>query len=167
MYGNQYMIDNLNRQKDRIDEMIRNYQQPQPVNNFINTAQTLPKDLIEWRVLNENEEVDNLYVSTKTLFINDSMMVLKGVDGSLEKYEIRKIYPIDKKDEKINQLEEEIKKLKEVINNESAKSNEPVGNVKQSNITTNVDVESKPKTTCKPVSKQDNAGTSRTSCKDM
>ena len=86
MYGNnQYMIDNLNRQKDRIDDMIRNYQQPQPVNNFINTNQMPSKDLIEWRVLNENEEVDNLYVANKTLFINDNLMVLKGVDGSLEK----------------------------------------------------------------------------------
>ena len=90
MYGNQYMIDNLNRQKDRIDDMIRTYQQPQPVNNFINTSQSPYKDLIEWRVLNENEEVDNLYVANKTLFINDSLMVLKGVDGSLEKWKVKK-----------------------------------------------------------------------------
>lgn len=37
-------------------------------------------------MLNENEEVDNLYVANKTLFINDNLMVLKGVDGSLEKW---------------------------------------------------------------------------------
>jgi hypothetical protein len=123
------MIDNLNRQKDRIDEMIRNYQQPQPVNNFINTNQMPSRDLVEWRVLNENEEVDNLYVSNKTLFINDNLMVLKGVDGSLEKWEVKKIYPIDKKDEKINQLEEEIKKLKEALN-EPTKSNESVDDSK-------------------------------------
>lgn len=127
--NNQYMIDNLNRQKDRIDEMIRNYQQPQPVNNFINTSQASNQNLIEWRVLNENEEVDNLYVSNKTLFINDNLMVLKGVDGSLEKWEVKKIYPIDKKDEKISQLEEEIKKLKEALN-EPTKSNESVDDSK-------------------------------------
>ena len=127
--NNQYLIDNLNRQKDRIDEMIRNYQQPQPVNNFINTNQMPSRDLVEWRVLNENEEVDNLYVSNKTLFINDNLMVLKGVDGSLEKWEVKKIYPIDKKDEKINQLEEEIKKLKEALN-EPTKSNESVDDSK-------------------------------------
>lgn len=127
--NNQYMIDNLNRQKDRIDEMIRNYQQPQPVNNFINTNQMPSRDLVEWRVLNENEEVDNLYVSNKTLFINDNLMVLKGVDGSLEKWEVKKIYPIDKKDEKISQLEEEIKKLKEALN-EPTKSNESVDDSK-------------------------------------
>ena len=153
MYGNQYMIDNLNRQKDRIDDMIKNYQQPQPVNNFINALQTPSKDLIEWRVLNENEEVDNLYVSNKTLFINDNLMVLKGVDGSLEKWEVKKIYPIDKKDEKINALEEEIRKLKEVINNEYSKSNEPVRECNKSNGINDVNVEPKPKTNSKPVSK--------------
>ena len=129
MYNNQYMIDSLNKQKDRIDEMIRTYQQPQPVNNFINASQTPSKDLIEWRVLNENEETDNIYVSNKTLFINDNIMVLKGVDGKTEKWEIKKIYPIDKKDEKINALEEEIRKLKEMVNNEHSKSNSSTRNI--------------------------------------
>ena len=153
MYGNnQYMLDSLNRQKERIDDMIRSYQQPQPVNNFINTGQTNTKDLIELRVLNETEEVDNLYVSTKTLFINDDTMILKGVDGSLQKWSIRKTYPIDKKDEKINALEEEIKKLKEVIN-EYPKSNEPVRECEQSVSDANGDVDRKSKTNSKSVSK--------------
>lgn len=153
MYGNQYMIDNLNRQKDRIDEMIRNYQQPQPVNNFINTSQTPNNSLIEWRILNENEEVDNLYVQNKTLFINDTMMILKGVDGSLEKWEIKKVYPIDKKDEKIDELEKEIKKLKEMMKNEYSKSSEPIRECEQSNGTNDVHVEPKPKTSGKSISK--------------
>ena len=150
--NNQYMIDNLNRQKDRIDEMIRNYQQPQPVNNFINTSQIPSRDLVEWRVLNENEEVDNLYVSNKTLFISDNLMVLKGVDGSLEKWEIKKIYPIDKKDEKISQLEEEIKKLKEMVNNEHSKSNKSTRERKQSDGSDAIDAEPEPEATSEPIS---------------
>ena len=153
MYNNQYMIDSLTKQKDRIDEMIKSYQQPQPVNNFINTAQQPNKDLIEWRILNENEEVDNLYVSNKTLFINDNLMVLKGVDGSLEKWEVKKIYPIDKKDEKINQLEEEIKKLKEMINNEYSKPNKSIGECEQSNVNVDGNVKSESKTTSKSTTK--------------
>ena len=147
------MIDNLTRQKDRIDEMIRTYQQPQPVNNFINAMQNTNNDLIEWRILNENEEVDNLYVKNKTLFINDDLMILKGVDGSLEKWKVKKIYPIDKKDEKINALEDEIKKLKEVISNEHAKSNEPIGERKQPVGVNDVNVKSNTKTTSKSISK--------------
>ena len=153
MYSNQYMIDNLNRYKGQIDEMIRGYQQPQPVNNIINTNQLPSKDLVEWRILNENEEVDNLYVPNKTLFINDNTMILKGVDGSLEKWEVKKIYPIDKKDEKINALEEEIKKLKEVINSEHTKSFSTNGECIESDVNVNGNVESKSKTTAKSISK--------------
>ena len=142
---NNAMVENWKRQRDRIDEMIQSYQNiPQnPINNFINT-QIPNKDLIEWRILNENEEVDNLYVQNKTLFINDNLMVLKGVDGKLEKWEIKKIFPIDKKDEKINQLEDEIKKLKEVLN-EHSKSNESVEECIKSTSNDDGDVKSKSK----------------------
>lgn len=122
MYNNSnFMVDRLMRQKEEIDNLIRNYQNPgqqTPVNNFINTNQTqnATKDFVEWRILNENEEVDNLYVSNKTFFINDNMAILKGVDGSLEKWEVKKIYPKDKKDEKILELENKIKELEEKIN---------------------------------------------------
>lgn len=152
MYGN--YIDNLKRQKDRIDELISTYQQPQPVNNYINTNVTPNNNLIEWRILNENEEVDNLYVQNKTLFINDNLMVLKGVDGKLEKWEIKKIFPIDKKDAKINELEDEIKKLKEMINNEHSKSYEPIGECNKSNADDDEYVEPKSKTNIKSIQRK-------------
>lgn len=153
MYNNQYMLDNLNRQKERIDEMIRNCQNNQtPINNFITTNQTSSKDFIEWRILNENEEVDNLYVQNKTLFINDNLMILKGIDGSLEKWEVKKIYPIDKKDEKINQLEAEVKNLKEVIN-EYSKSFSTIKQCDKSDDNDNGTIKSTTKAISKSVSK--------------
>ena len=155
MYNNQYMLNSLNREKQKIEEMIQSCQnQPQnPINNFINT-QTPNKDLIEWRILNENEEVDNLYVQNKTLFISDNLMVLKGVDGKLEKWEIKKIFPVDKKDEKINQLEEEIKKLKEMINNDT-KPIEPIRECNKSIANDDEYVEYKPKTTNRAIQRKD------------
>ena len=158
MFQNSFMLDRLVKQKDDIDNLIKSYQnmtQQQPVNNFItaNPTQAQQKDLIEWRILNENEEVDNLYVGNKTLFINDNLMILKGVDGSLEKWEVKKIYPRDKKDEKINALEEEIKKLREMINNEHSKFISTNGYIKQSNELIDVNAESKPKTASKSISK--------------
>ena len=151
---NNAMIENWKRQRDRMDELINSYQNmpTNPINNFINT-QTPNKDLIEWRILNENEEVDNLYVQNKTLFINDNTMVLKGVDGKLEKWTIKKTWPIDKKDEKINALEEEIKKLKEVINNEYSKSVSTDDECIKSDVNVDGDVKSKSKTTSKSISK--------------
>ena len=153
MYQNNYMVDRLLRQKEELENLIKNYQNPPPVNNFINTQQQASKDLIEWRILNENEEVDNLYVQNKTLFISDNLMILKGVDGSLEKWEVKKIYPIDKKDQKISELEE-IKKLKEVMTNEHT---EPISTVKefeQPNADDDVNVKSEPKAVSKSISKQ-------------
>lgn len=153
MYQNNFMMDRLTKQREEIDNLIKNYQNMgQPVNNFINTGQNTTKDLIELRVLNENEEVDNLYVANKTLFINDNLMIIKGVDGSLEKWEVKKVYPIDKKDEKINQLEEEIKKLKEVINNEHSESNGSTRKRIKSNANDDVPIESKSETNGEPIS---------------
>ena len=154
MYNYDNMLNTLNREKRRIEDMIQNYQnQPQPVNNFITTNQTPIKDMVEWRILNENEEVDNLYVQNKTLFINDNMMVLKGIDGSLQKWNITRTYPIDKKDEKINALEEEIRKLKEVINNEYSKPISTNDECIQSDGNVIRNVESKSKTSSKSIPK--------------
>jgi hypothetical protein len=80
-------------------------------------------------------------------------MVLKGVDGSLEKWQVKKIYPIDKKDEKISALEDEIRKLKEVINNEYSKPISTNEECIESNGNVVGNVESKSKTTSKSVSK--------------
>lgn len=144
---NNAMVENWKRQRDRIDEMITSYQNlpSNPINNFINT-QAPNQNLIEWRILNENEEVDNLYVQNKTLFISDDLMVLKGVDGKLEKWEIKKIFPIDKKDQKINELEEELKKLKEVLN-EHTESNKSVRKCNKPNANDDGNVEPKSETT--------------------
>lgn len=151
---NNAMIENWKRQRDRIDEMIQSYQSlpSNPINNFITTNQTPNKNLVEWRILNENEEVDNLYVQNKTLFINDNLMVLKGVDGKLEKWEIKKVFPIDKKDEKISQLEEEIKKLKEMIKDEPTKPNKSVSKFEQSITDDDRTTDRKSKTISKSIS---------------
>lgn len=137
-----YSLDRLSRQKEELESLIKSYQTGIP-----------NKNLIEWRILNENEEVDNLYVQNKTLFVSDNFMVLKGVDGKLEKWEIKKIYPIDKKDAKINELEEEIRKLKEMINNEHSKSNGTIRKCNKSNANVDGDVEPKPEADGELVSK--------------
>jgi len=163
-YNPNFMIERLSRQKDEIDNLIRSYQnanQQTPVNNFINTNQnqTPPKDLVEWRVLNENEEVDNLYVANKTFFINDTTAILKGVDGSLTKWNVTKIYPKDKKDEKILELENKIKELEMKIN-EPTKSNGPIKERIESSRYDDEFTKSKPETSSKYISREEREWTS-------
>lgn len=152
-YFNPYSmnVDRLKKQREELDNLIHNYQQ-QPINNFINT-QTPPKNTLELRVLNETEEVDNLYVGNDTLFVGQNKAILKRVNGELEKYDIKKIYPVDEKEEKIKQLEEEIEKLKGMINNGNRETGETIKGEFQSNVNDNVIVESKTKTSSTKSSK--------------
>lgn len=110
-FGYQNQVKDFNQVQDKI---------AQPMSN-------LYRNFVELRILNENENVDTLYVQNNTLFINDKNMILKGIDGSLEKWEITKVYPIDPKDQKIRELEKQIQELKEMIKYEpSSNINEVV-----------------------------------------
>lgn len=120
MYNTQPMVENWKRQRDRIDEMIQSYQnmptQQNPINNFINTNSPSNDNLYEMKKLNENDEVENIVVFKDTIFIGDDRLQIKKIDGTIEKYEIKKVYPKDKKDEKIDELTERIKELEERLN---------------------------------------------------
>lgn len=151
MYGsNQFMIDNLVKQRDRFDDMIKNYQaMPQtPVNNFISTGQQVQDNLYEMKRLNENDEVENIAIFKDTIFIGEDRLQIKKLDGTIEKYEIKKIYPRDKKDDKIDELTKKIQEL-EMKLNEPTKPIEPVEDVNKSNGNVDGNVESKPKTASK------------------
>ncbi len=107
-FGYQNPVKDLSAVQDKVT---------QPTQNFT-------RNFVEIRVLNDNENVDTLYVQNRTLFINDKTMIMKGIDGSLEKWEINKIYPVDPKDQKIRELERQIKELKEMIKYEPSSIND-------------------------------------------
>lgn len=149
MYGNnQFMIDNLNKQKERLEDMIKNYQNlPQaPINNIITNGQ-LQDNSCELKKLNDNDEAENIAIFKDTVFIGEDRMQIKKLDGTIEKYEIKKIYPRDKKDDKIDELNKKIEELERRLTNEHSKSNEPIKDVNKSNTDVDVNVEHKPKTT--------------------
>lgn len=155
MYGNnQFMIDNLSRQRERLDDMIKNYQQmPQaPINNIITNGQ-MQDNTYEMKKLNENDEVENIAIFKDTIFIGEDRLQIKKLDGTIEKYEIKKVYPRDKKDDKIDELNKKIEELERRLVNEHTKPNEPITRGNKSNGSNDVNVESKSKTTSKSVSK--------------
>lgn len=104
--GNQNMINQLMRQKDSIDNLLNQYSQP-PVQNIINACTDF-----EARILKEGEEVNNILISKRTMFLDEAnkKLSIKEVDGTISKeYEI--VIPLDEKDKKILELEKKIKEM--------------------------------------------------------
>ena len=149
MYNNQYMLDNLTRQKERIDEMIRTYQQPQPVNNIFNAPQTPSDNLYEIKVLNDGDEVENILVGQNTLFLGTNRLQIKKTDGSIEKYNIEKTFPIDPKDKKIKELNQKVEELERRLNNEHTEFTRSTNEIDKPNANVDELAKSKSKTTSK------------------
>lgn len=127
MYGNNFYnpsmnIERLNRQKDEIENLIKTYQnmnnQPQPINNFINTSNKDTSNSVVLNKLNDGDEVENIMVTQDTIFIGTNRMQIKKLDGTIEKYNIEKYYPIDERDKMIKELNDKVSELERKLNNE-------------------------------------------------
>ena len=142
-YNYNGMMNQLYRQKENIDNMINQYANTQatpPVQNIINTSNSSDIDV---RFLNPNEDITNIIISKRTLFIdeNNAKISLKETNGNISKeYEI--IVPKDPKDLKIEELEEKIKGLEEKINGQYAKSSITSTNVETTDASTNKSIKS-------------------------
>lgn len=148
MYNNTYNLERLNRQKDEIENLIRTYQQSnQPVSNI--------QDMYEVKILNDGDEAENIFIKNNTIFIGSNRMQIKKLDGTIEKYNIDKYYPVDEKDEKIKELNKKVEELERRLNNEHSESTNSDKRFNESNVNVNEYVESKSKTSSKSTSKQD------------
>lgn len=124
-YNNAGLMNQLYRQKENIENMITQYTQglglntQPPVQNIINTTSTTSDTDV--RYVKPGEDISNLIISKKTLFIDEdnSKISIKEVDGNISKiYNI--IVPKDEKDIKIEELEKKIKELEERLNDKHA-----------------------------------------------
>lgn len=115
-YGasNQSVINQLIRQKENIDNMIQQYSQQQqqpPVQNIINTTASVD---FEARILKEGETPENTFVHRRTMFLDrkNRKLCVKEIDGSIsESYDV--VIPLDEKDQKIQELERQLKEANE------------------------------------------------------
>lgn len=152
-YGSSFNLDRLNRMKEDIEKQIQNCQNTQqPINNII-TTQQISNDMYEFKKLNDNDEAENIFVSTNTIFIGNNRMQIKKLDGTIEKFNIEKYYPIDERDEKIKELNKKVEELERKLNNEHTKSNEPIERFDKSNVNDDEYVKSKSKDNGKSISK--------------
>lgn len=131
-YNNIAMMNQLYRQKENIENMINQYSQnvaQPPVQNIINTTGTTSE--IDVKFLKNNEDISNIIISKKTLFIdeNNAKISIKETDGTISKvYDI--IIPKDEKDLKIEELEKKLRELEERVNDKSTKSTVASNDVK-------------------------------------
>lgn len=159
MYSNGYYnpsfnIERLNRMKDDIEKQLQSYQvqSQQPINNFINTNHPI-NDSYEFKILNDGDEAENIYVNSNTVFMGNDRMQIKKLDGTIEKYNVEKYYPVDEKDEKIKELNMKVEELERRLNNEHTKSNVTTREFNKSDVNDDGNVESKSKTNSKSISK--------------
>ena len=111
MYNNPYMLDKLNRQKEEIESMIRNYQTPMNVFNVGGSQIDF-----EARIIGKDDNPNEIMVQRKTAFIclENALLTIKELNGDTKEYKI--VIPKtpeqlenDKLKEKIRDLEEQLK----------------------------------------------------------
>lgn len=118
--------------RQELEDLIRNYQ--------------TKDNLCELKKLNDTDECENIYVFRDTIFLGTTKMQIKKLDGTIEKYNIEKYYPIDEKDEMIKELNKKVEELERRLNNEPTNNNEPTTRSNESNANASWDVESEPET---------------------
>lgn len=106
---NNYMVDNLIRQRDRIDEMLKGYQQPMNVFNVGTQSD------FEAKIISKNEKPSETIVQRKTAFIcfENGLLTIKEINGDIKEYKI--IMPKTQEQIENEELKERIKELEEQI----------------------------------------------------
>lgn len=138
MYGNsnQYYMQNLQDMRDRIDNQIKSYQQTQmqqpqmPTNltqNFQITPQTNNSEIQAKYVTNIND-VKNTFVMTTGIFVNKEMntLWLKNINGDIRTFNLQEIIEQDPKDIEIQNLRNELERMKGMIFNANESVNADV-----------------------------------------
>lgn len=138
MYGNngQYYMQNLQDMRDRIDNQIKSYQQTQmqqpqmPTNltqNFQITPQTNNSEIQAKYVTNIND-VKNTFVMTTGIFVNKEMntLWLKNINGDIRTFNLQEIIEQDEKDIEIQNLRNELERMKGMIFNANESVNADV-----------------------------------------
>lgn len=82
------------------------------------------QDFYDVKRLNDTDEAENILIMRNTVFLGNNRMQIKKMDGTIEKYNIEKYYPIDQKDEMIKELNKKVEELERRLNDEPTKHNE-------------------------------------------
>ncbi len=120
IYKPQASIDRINNQIAELEKMKQQIPQAPAPTNLTQNFQLAPTNQNVIKYANSIEEVQKAMIIGDTPFFSENMSVvwLKNTRGDIKTYELKEIIPLDEKDIKIEYLQEQIKELKGIINNE-------------------------------------------------
>lgn len=144
----QNMRDKIDRQMQQVQQMNQNQMQQQPVPNVTQNFQLAPNpssNELESKYVNNIDEVKGIFVMKTGVFLNKDLNTLwiKNTNGDIRTFELSEIIPQDPKDIEINNLKQELQRMREMINygNESDVNNsnnaEPIEDEKPKRISNN------------------------------
>lgn len=125
-YGNSfYAMQDLQNMRDRIDQQMRQIQQPmqnqQPpaINQTFQLAPNQTGNDIEGRFANNIDEVKNTLVIKTGIFTNKdfSTIWIKDVTGTIRTFTTNEVIEMDEKDKQILALQKELENMKGMIIN--------------------------------------------------
>ena len=154
--NNQYYMQNiqdLQNMREKIDRQMQqiqqqNQMQQQPVPNVTQNFQLAPNpsnNELESKYVNNIDEVKGIFVMKTGVFLNKELNTLwiKNTNGDIRTFELNEIIRTDPKDEEINNLRQELQRMKEMIANESNVNNSNNDESNESKTTTKLSGRSK------------------------
>jgi hypothetical protein len=147
----QNMRDKIDRQMQQVQQMNQNQMQQQPqipqVNQTFQLAPNPTNNELESKYVNNIDEVKGIFVMKTGVFLNKDLNTLwiKNTNGDIRTFELSEIIPQDPKDIEINNLKQELQRMREMINygNESNVNNSDFNEPNESKATTKLSSRSK------------------------
>ena len=130
---NQYYLNDLQTQRDRIENQIRQYQQqnqfqqqqvPQPqIHQSFQLAPQNSFSEIQAKYVSDINDVKNTFVMSTGIFINKDMntLWLKNINGEIRTFSLNEVIEQDPKDIEINNLKQELENMKLLFNENKIK----------------------------------------------
>lgn len=121
----QNMREKIDRQMQQMQQFNQNQMQQQPVpTNLTQNFQLAPNpnnNELESKYVNSIDEVKGIFVMKTGVFLNKELNTLwiKNTNGDIRTFELSEIIQTDPKDVEINNLRQELQRMKEMISNES------------------------------------------------
>lgn len=147
----QNMREKIDRQMQQMQQLNQNQMQQQPqipqVNQTFQLAPNPSSNELESKYVNNIDEVKGIFVMKTGVFLNKDLNTLwiKNTNGDIKTFELSEIIPQDPKDIEINNLKQELQRMREMINygNESNVNNSDFDEPNESKATTKLSSRSK------------------------